>query len=127
MKSSQIASKLVRGAFAVVFAVMSLMHVPITLFAKSDNTSTSDHVSAAAHVVHHQHHQQPAPRIPDNPATSDSSAFCFGLGCFQSATLAQNDIPLFNALLLEQLLPAVPRSLIPVLPDVIDPPPRLQA
>lgn len=118
--------RLPRALIAVLFGIVSLVHLPVMTTAKaapaiSQMIAQPDH----AHHLHHDHGQaaqdpSPAPSIPGCDMN------CQGLGCFQSVAPLHGDLPFVRPLALAKLVPAPGRVIQPALVDPADPPPRLQ-
>lgn len=122
---------LLRAAFAVVFAFVSLAHGPVMTFAQAHGGALhhqdrhhQDHAEAGAAAHLHGHHgvnadARSVPPLPD--------AICYSVGCFASLASPVAGDPDVIRTPAGKLLPPAVRALLPATMDPAEPPPRLQA
>lgn len=135
MRTDRTLAHVLRIVTALVFGLMSVMQMPMMAFAK---TAASHSIHASSAGTGHQHHgaavrhhddaqhvsgqgDRRSPRIHDDAAICGSTACC--------AALAQQVMPepASVLLLIGQLHAPLARIIVPVAPEPIVPPPRLQA
>lgn len=122
--------RLPRTLFAVLFGIISLVHLPImTATAAKAAFSASPQQTALTNHAHHQHHDHgqmhasnDAPYVPSVPSCD---MIC--LGCLQSLTPVLGDAPVMRPLALATLCPAPSDAMRGAPADPAVPPPRLQA
>ena len=133
MRCGRSANAIVSCGLAILFGFMSLFHGTVMAVAKGNPAAARYAMAAAAHhlvttdshAAAHQHHNA-ADQQQAVPAMPDAAPSCYGVGCFIVLDSVAPLPPAASNRPIATLSPAISSALVPVQPDLIIPPPRIQ-
>ena len=133
MRTERTYTTVLRMLAALVFGFMGVVQMPMMAFA---GTADSHPVRVSSPGTGH-HHGATAPHHDDAPfsdqgdrtapQTHDDAAICHSTACCAALAQPAMSAPPSALLLIGQLQAPVARIIVPVAPEPVVPPPRLQA
>lgn len=135
MRTDRTCTNVLRIVAALVFGFLSVVQMPMMAFARTPASHSIHGSNPATGHPHHStavRHHDDAQHVSDRgdrtaPRIHDDAAICHSTAC--CAALAQPVMPQSASalLLIGQLRASPARIIVPVAPEPVVPPPRLQA